>query len=73
MVHQMIELAATGLQYKCALSQDATINGRTLIDIAQTIQKNTDIIPQQIAVHVDLRSDIWLPKMAKISKAHYLN
>ena len=55
---------------------DEIINGRTLTDIAETVQKNTDIVPKPLAAHGiiiphvhDVRADIWLRKMAKLIKA----
>ena len=33
------------------VKMDATINGRTLTDSAETVKKNTDIVPQQLAAH----------------------
>ena len=33
----------------CSVTMDAIINVRALTDIAETVQKNTDIVPQQLA------------------------
>ena len=50
---------------------DGTINGRTLTDIAEAIQKNTDLVPKQLAANgitiPHVRTYIWL---AKLIKAH---
>ena len=39
----------------CTVTMYATIDGRTLIDIAASVHTNADIIPQQLAAH-DLTS-----------------
>ena len=57
-----------------SVTMDAIINVRALTDIAETVQKNTDIVPQQLAAcgitisHI--RAYILLRKMSKLNEAH---
>ena len=47
-----------------SVTMDGTINGTTITDILETVQKNRDIVPKQLAAHgitiPHVRSDYYL-------------